>query len=88
MERVRSAVYDVVESPRMDAWLRELPDPILIAVAAPLEMLAFQYHLEPPSDRHLVRAARVACEAVETDLRDCPADFAEAFRSLGRAVAE
>ena len=87
MERVRGAVSRIVESPRLDAWLLELPDPILIAIAAPLEMLAFQYHLEPPSDRHLVRAARVASEAVEPDLGDCPADFAEAFRALGRAVA-
>lgn len=88
MERVRAAVHDVVESPRLDVWLRELPDPILIAIAAPLEMLGFQYHLEPPSDRHLVRAARVAYAAVASDLYDCPADFAEAFRSVGRAVAE
>lgn len=88
MERVRGAVHGIVESPRLDVWLRELPDPILIAVAAPLEMLGFHYHLDPPSDRHLVRAARVACAAVASDLNDCPADFAEALRCLGRAVAE
>jgi hypothetical protein len=87
MRRLRAAVGEVVDSPRLDAWLLQLPDQALIAIAAPLEMLAFQYKLEPPSDRHLVRAARVACEALAPELDSCPADMAEAFRDIGRAVA-
>jgi hypothetical protein len=87
MRRVRGAVRSVVESPRFDDWLLEVPDRILVNIAAPLEMLTFQYYLDPPRDRHLVRAARVACEAVEDDLHDCPADMAAVFRGLGDAVA-
>lgn len=84
--RIRDAVHALVESGRFDAWLTELPDEVLIHLVAPLEMLAFQYYLDPPRERHLVRAARVACEAMEDHLDACPADLAGAFRRLRAAL--
>lgn len=83
---VRTAVRDVVDTSRYDDWLMEVPDHVLIHMVAPLEMLQFQYFLDPPQDRHLVRAARVACEALSADLEDCPADMAQAFRALNTAL--
>jgi hypothetical protein len=87
MSRVRDAVQALVETGRGDAWLTEVPDDVLVRFVAPLEMLTFQYYLDPPRDRHLVRAARVACEAMEDHLDACPADLAEAFRHLRAALA-
>lgn len=85
--RLRSAVRGVVEADRFDEWLVELPDDVLIQVAAPLEMLQFQYYLSPTRDRHLVRAARVCCEAVEGGLERCPADMVAAFGNLTELLA-
>jgi hypothetical protein len=87
VERVRSAVRDIVESARLERWLDEVPDEVLVQVAAPLEVLTFHYYLEPPKNRHLVRAARVACAAVEVDLPGCPDEMVAAFRELRTAVA-
>lgn len=87
MSRVREAVRGLVETERDDAWLTEVPDDVLVRLVAPLEMLTFQYYLDPPRERHLVRAARVACEAMEDHLDACPADLAEAFRHLRAAMA-
>jgi hypothetical protein len=87
MSRVRDAVRALVESGRSDAWLAEVPDEVLLRLVAPLEMLTFQYYLDPPRERHLLRAARVACEAMEDQLDACPADLAEAFRRLRTAMA-
>lgn len=83
---VRTAVGGVVESPRYDEWLLEVPDHVLIQVAAPLEMLAFQYYVTPPQDRLLVRAARVVWDGVAELLEDCPVDMADRFAALGAAV--
>jgi hypothetical protein len=83
---VRAAVRRIVESVRFDDWLLELPADVLVQVAAPLEVLAFHYHLDASQDRHLVRAARVAWESVETSLPRCPPDMAQAFRELLDAV--
>lgn len=85
--RLRAAVRDVVECERFDTWLDELPGDVLVRVAAPLEVLTFHYYLDPPRDRHLLRAARVAWESVEGCLPSCPRDMAEAFRRLSAVVA-
>lgn len=87
MARVRDAVRSLVETGRGDAWLTEVPDEVLLRYVAPMEMLAFQYYLEPPRDRHLARAAHVACESMADHLDACPADMAEAFRQLRAALA-
>ncbi|EST31258.1 hypothetical protein N566_20855 [Streptomycetaceae bacterium MP113-05] len=84
---VRRAVRSIAESPRYDDWLLEMPDHVLHAVAAPLEMLVFQYYLTPPKDRMLVRAARVVWDSVADSLEDCPADMATAYASLGTALS-
>lgn len=86
MAAVRSAVSGVID--RFDGWLLEAPEPVLIRVAAPLEMLQFQYYLTPPSDRHLLRAARVCCEAAGSglDLDGCPQDMVRAFDVLAKLV--
>jgi hypothetical protein len=86
MDRVRAAVRDLVETGRTDEWLAELGDQALVHLAAPLEMLTFQYYLDPPRDRHLLRAARVACETMAPCLDDCPADLADVLRRLETAV--
>lgn len=83
---VRAAVKGVVEAERFDDWLIEVPEQALISMVAPLEMLQFQYYLEPPQERHLVRAARVCCEAVEGGLDGCPEDMVTAFTRLAKAV--
>lgn len=83
--RVREAVRALVETGRGEEWFAEVPDEVLVRLVAPLEMLTFQYYLDPPRERHLLRAARVACETIEDHLDACPADLAEAFRHL-RAV--
>lgn len=83
---VRAAVRDVIEAPRYDAWLMEMPDEMLIRLAAPLEMLQFQFYVVPPLERHLVRAARVSCEACATGLESCPPDMQQAFRALANVV--
>lgn len=85
--RVREAVRDLVDTGRCDTWYEVVPDEVLIRFAAPLEVLTFQYYLDPPRDRHLIRAARAACEAMDGHLNDCPADLAEAFRRLRAAIA-
>jgi hypothetical protein len=85
--RVRAAVRPLTDGDRLDAWLAEAPDEVLVRLVAPLEMLTFQYHLDPPRDRHLLRAARVTCEALHDHLDACPADLAEALRRLGDAMA-
>lgn len=87
MDRLREAVRALVETGRGDAWLTEVPDEVLLRFVAPMEMLTFQYYLDPPRDRHLARAARVACESMEDHLDACPADLAEAFRHLRAALA-
>lgn len=83
---LRSAVRDIVESARFDDWFLEAPDEVLVAVAAPLEVLTFHYYLDPPKDRHLLRAARVAAQSVADRLEECPADMAVAFSALGDVV--
>lgn len=83
---VRAAVRDVVEAPRYDEWLMEMPDEMLVRLAAPLEMLQFQFYLTPSLERHLVRAARVCCEACAAGLDACPADMRQAFRVLADVV--
>jgi hypothetical protein len=88
MDRVRDAVRGLVETGKTDEWLATLPDHALVRLAAPLEMLTFQYYLDPPRDRHLVRAARVACATMAECLADCPDDLAAAFRRLGGALGE
>jgi hypothetical protein len=87
VQRVRDAVGNLVEAERAEAWLAELPDELLVRFAAPLEMLTFQYHLDPPRGRHLIRAARVACQAMSQHLDACPADLAAALRHVGSAVS-
>jgi hypothetical protein len=87
MDRVRDAVRELVETGTTDEWLATLPDHVLIRLAAPLEMLTFQYYLDPPRDRHLARAARVACATMAECLDDCPDDLAAAFRRLDGALA-
>jgi len=86
MTRIRDAVRALVETDRSDAWFTEVPGDVLMRLAAPLEMLTFQYYLDPPRERHLLRAARVACDAMEHHLDACPADLAEAFRRLRAAM--
>jgi hypothetical protein len=86
IQRVRTAVQAIVESVRFDDWLDEVPGEVLVEVAAPLEVLTFHYYLDPPKDRHLVRAARVACRSVGGSLPRCPEDMADAFRELCGAV--
>ncbi len=86
MRSVRGAVKGLVETGRLDAWLLELPDPILVQAAAPPEMLTFQYYLTPSRDRHLVRAARVVWEGLEEHLDGCPDDMATALSRLGDVV--
>lgn len=86
MPSVREAVAGLVESDRLDHWLVEAPEPVLIRLMAPLEMLAFQYHREPRQDRHLVRAARVACEELDDALEECPEDLLRAVLRLRGTV--
>jgi hypothetical protein len=88
MDRVRDAVRGLVETGKTDEWLATLPDHALMRLAAPLEMLTFQYYLDPPRDRHLVRAARVACATMAECLDDCPDDLAAAFRQLDVVLSE
>lgn len=83
---VRAAVKAVMDAPGFDTWLDVVPDNVLVAVAAPMEILQFHYYLEPPKDRHLARAARLTCEALAGKLTDCPDDMATLFRRLGEAV--
>ncbi|GAA0448439.1 hypothetical protein Aca07nite_72690 [Actinoplanes capillaceus] len=83
---VRAAVQGVIEAPRYDDWLMEMPDEMLVRLAAPLEMLQFQFYVDPPLERHLVRAARVCCAACATGLEDCPPDMRAAFRVLADVV--
>ncbi|MEU5696330.1 hypothetical protein [Actinosynnema sp. NPDC020468] len=85
---VRSAVRAVVEADDFDNWLLEIPEHVLIQLAAPLEMLQFQYYLTPPQPRHLIRAARVCCEAVDGDLDGCPPDMVAAFTNLIAVVLD
>jgi hypothetical protein len=84
---LRSTVGEVIESRRFDEWLVEVPDRVLVQIAAPFEMLTFQYYLDPPNDRHLVRAARVACDAVESSKQDCPEGMTHAFGQLSGVVS-
>ncbi len=86
MVSLRATVGRIVEADRFDGWLIELPDHVLVAVAAPLEMLGFQHYLTPPRDDLLVRAARVVWDSVADLLADCPADLAAEFASLGAAL--
>jgi hypothetical protein len=86
MGQVRDAVRTLVEGERSDAWLTEASEDVLVRLVAPLEMLTFQYYLDPPRERHLLRAARVAYEAMEDHLDACPTDLAAAFRHLGAAM--
>ncbi|MFF7181305.1 hypothetical protein [Streptomyces sp. NPDC008121] len=79
---------NIVESDRFDGWLIETPDHVLVQIAAPLEMLQFQYFLTPPQDHLLVRASRVVWEAVAGLLDDCPDDLAAAFAALGASLGE
>jgi hypothetical protein len=87
MRLLRSTVGEVIESRRFDEWLIEVPDWVLVQIAAPFEMLTFQYYLDPPNDGHLLRAARVACDAVEGSREDCPEDMTHAFGWLGGGVS-
>ncbi|MFD9867135.1 hypothetical protein ACFXI8_25635 [Streptomyces niveus] len=88
MESVRRAVARIIESERFDDWLVEMPDHVLVEVAAPLEMLQFQHYLMPPKDRYLVRSARVVWDAVADLLADCPSDLAAEFASLGASLKD
>ncbi|MFI8365966.1 hypothetical protein [Streptomyces sp. NPDC085466] len=88
VESVRSSVKRIIESDRYDAWLIELPDHVLVQLAAPLEMLGFQHHLTPRQDVLLVRAARVVWDAVAGLLDDCPDDLAAEFARLGAALVD
>lgn len=88
MELVRRAVTGIIESERFDDWLVEMPDHVLVEVAAPLEMLQFQHYLTPPKDRFLVRSARVVWDAVADLLADCPADLATEFAALGASLTD
>jgi hypothetical protein len=83
---LRAALGEIIQSGRFDDWLAGLPDRVLVHVAAPFEMLVFQYYLDPPQNRHLVRAARVACETVENSSGDCPEDMSGAFGRLRAMV--
>lgn len=83
---VRAAVKAVMDAPGFDTWLDVVPDHVLVAVAAPLEILQFHYYLDPPKERHLARAARLTCEALAGKLADCPDDMAAVFRRLAAAV--
>lgn len=87
MGRVREAVGELVESGQRDAWFAGLPDEVLTAFVAPLEMLTFQYYLDPPSDRLLVRAANVACAAMDEHLGACPTSLAGPFSRLRAALS-
>lgn len=87
VRRLRAALGDMIQSGRIDDWLAEVPDRVLVQVAAPFEMLTFQYYLDPPQDRHLVRAARVACETVGNSAADCPGDMTGAFRRLSALLS-
>ena len=86
MTEVREAVRELVETDRLDDWLATTPDHALTRLAAPLEMLTFQYYLDPPREKHLLRAARVAHDTMSSCLDDCPADLATRFRRLGAAI--
>jgi hypothetical protein len=85
--RIRAAIRDLVETERFDAWLTELPEQTLVRFMAPLEMLTFHYLLDPPRNRHLLRAARVVCQAMSQHLDTCPADLAAALRQVDSAIA-
>lgn len=71
---VRTVVGQFIESGRFDEWLITVPDQVLNQIVAPFEMLIFQYYLDPPKDRYLIRAAQVACEAVQSSA-GCPEDL-------------
>lgn len=86
MTLVRDAVRELVEADRLDDWLATTPDHALTRLAAPLEMLTFQYYLDPPREKHLLRAARVAHDTMAPCLDDCPVDLAAKFRRLGAAI--
>ena len=86
MGRVREAVGELVENGQRDAWFADLPDEVLTAFVAPLEMLTFQYYLDPPRDRLLARAAKVACAAMDQHLGACPASLAGALSRLRAAL--
>ena len=88
LDRVRDAVRELVETGQTDEWLATLPDHALVRLAAPLEMLTFQYYLDPQREKHLLRAARVACATMADCLADCPDDLATAFRRLDGALGE
>ncbi|MFI6418113.1 hypothetical protein ACIBG6_12025 [Streptomyces sp. NPDC050842] len=88
IEPVSAAVARIVDADQFDRWLLELPDHVLVAVAAPLEMLGFHYHLTPRQDVLLVRAARVVWDAVADLLGDCPDDLAGEFALLGAALGD
>ena len=83
---VRSAVGDLVEPGSYDSWLMTAPDAVLVRLAAPLEMLQFQYYQPRAQDRHLVRAAQVCCEAADGGLQGCTADMIGAFSRLAKAL--
>lgn len=84
---VRSAVGALIGAEDYDSWLMTAAEDVLIRLAAPLEMLQFQYYLSPPQDRHLIRAARVCCEAAEGGLLGCPVHMIDAFAVLTRELA-
>lgn len=88
LSAIRAAVAQIVESDRLDDWIRDASDSVLIRLMAPLEMLSFQYYRDPPSDKHLVRAARVTCEAMAEAIGDCPPDLARALRQLSGVVGD
>lgn len=83
---VRSAVGALIGAEDYDSWLLSAAEGVLIRLAAPLEMLQFQYYLTPPQDRHLIRAALVCCEAAEAGLQGCPAHMIDAFAVLAREL--
>lgn len=86
MARVRAAVAGVVHASAGCDWPYQAPDQVLLETAAPFEVLTFHYYLEPPDDRHLLRAARVMCDVVAAHLPRCPSAVAQAFAQLRDAV--
>lgn len=86
--RLRAAVADLVTLTHESDWLYHSPDEVLLAAAAPFEVLTFHYYLDPPKDQHLIRAARVMCEALADHVPQLPTEVASAFHSLRREVGK
>lgn len=84
--QLRAAVAETLLAGDFDSWLISAEEPVLLRLAAPLEMLQFQYERQPPQDQHLLRAARVCCEAASSGLAGCPPSMVRGFEKLARIV--